>query len=303
LGFRALDLALAALTVFFLAKALQYLLADQEIKPAPLVNFPATASVVAGPKIKSFGEYAHLRSSKLFGALSSANVAAKTVVEEDLPETTLDLELLGCVASGVLEPGYAIIRDKKKRSEDTYTVGDFIVADAKVEEIRDSEVVILRAGKRETLSMVFSGTGPSPAAALGRGPARSSRPPFPTSTRASRGSDEAIRVVNENLRYINKTRFMEEARQSMASLIDQVRTSPNTVDSRPSGIKVDAMGTDQISARAGIRSGDIIKSVNGVRVNSIDDILAQSDRFENAPEIRVVIERNGRHRTLVYKIR
>jgi len=301
LGFRALDLALAALAVFFLAKALQYLLAGQEIKPAPLIDSPATASMVAGPKIKSYGEYAHLRSSKLFGALSSSNVAAKTVVEEDLPETTLDLELLGCVASSALEPGYAIIRDRKKRSEDTYTVGDFIVADAKVEEIRDSEVVILRAGKRETLSMVFSGKGPTPA--RGRGLARASRPVFPASTRAARGSGEAIRVVNDNLRYINKTKFMEEASQNLASLINQVRTSPNVVDGRPSGIQVEAMGTDQISARAGIRSGDIIKSVNGVRVSSIDDILAQRDRFENAPEIRVVIERNGRHRTLVYKIR
>lgn len=300
IGFWAADLALAALAAFFLVKAVQYLLVHHEIKPPPLVDSRATENVGARPKIKPYGEYAHLRTSKLFGALSSSNVAAKkTVVEEKLPETTLDLELLGCVAQSGAAPGFAIIRDKTKRSEDTYTVGDFIVADARVEEIRDSEVVISRAGKRETLSMVFTDEGPKPR----RGSRRGFASAFPGSARTSRASGQAIRVVTENLRYINKAKLMEEARHNLGSLLNQFRTSPNVVDGKPSGMGIDAIGSDPLSAQAGIKSGDIIKSINGVRVNSIDDILEQSDRFQNAPEIRVVVERNGRHRTLVYNIR
>jgi len=292
--------ALAAIIVFFLVTAVQSLFAGTEIKPPPLVDSPTSANIAARPKVRpSLDEYAHLRNSKLFGALSSANVAPETVVEENLPETTLELELIGCVAEDGPDPGFAIIRDKKKRSEDTYTVGDFIVGDAKVEEIRDREVVISRAGKRETLSMDFSDKGPAPR----RGPGRGFGVAFPPSPRQSRRSDEAIRVVNENLRYINKARLMQEVSQNLASFLNQFRTSPNIVNDKPSGVQVDAIGSDPISAQAGIKAGDIVKSVNGVRVNSIDSILDQSERFSSAPEIRVVVERNGRHRTLVYKIR
>jgi len=96
---------------------------------------------------------------------------------------------------------------------------------------------------------------------------------------------------------------MQEVSQNLASFLNQFRTSPNIVNDKPSGVQVDAIGSDPISAQAGIKAGDIVKSVNGVRVNSIDSILDQSERFSSAPEIRVVVERNGRHRTLVYKIR
>ncbi len=298
-GFRAVDLTLAVVTVFFLMKTVQYLFAHPDVKPPPLIDSPPAASTGARPKVRPFGEYANLRNSKLFGALSSSNVSPKTVVEEKLPETTLELELLGCVAQDGVDPGFAIIRDKKKRSEDTYTVGDFIVADAKVEEIRDIEVVISRAGKRETLSMVFSGESPKPRGGRGRG----SGTPFPSPPRSSRRSDNAIRVVNENLRYINKAKLMEEVSQNLASLLNQFRTSPNVVDNKPNGINIDAIGSDPISSQAGLKPGDIVKSINGTRVNSIDSIFEQSERFEKAPEIRVVIERSGRHRTLVYKIR
>jgi len=91
--------ALAAIIVFFLVTAVQSLFAGTEIKPPPLVDSPTSANIAARPKVRpSLDEYAHLRNSKLFGALSSANVAPETVVEENLPETTLELELIGCVA-------------------------------------------------------------------------------------------------------------------------------------------------------------------------------------------------------------
>lgn len=298
-GFRAIDVALAVVTFFFLVVAIRRLFARPDLAPAPLVDSPSVQSIGARPKIKPSGEYDGLRQSKLFGALSSSNVAPTRVVEEKLPETTLDLELLGLVAQDGDEPGFAIIRDKRRRTEDTYMVGDFIVGDAKVEEIRASEVVISRAGKRETLPMVFSGKQPG-----GRHGFQIARSPvFPSRRPSQSSSDEPIRVINDNLRRINKAKLMEQVSQNLTSLLNQFRTSPNMVDGKPSGISVDQIGSDPITAQAGLKPGDIIKSINGVRVNSIDSILQQSERFQNAPEIRVVIERNGRHRTLVYKIR
>jgi type II secretory pathway component PulC len=85
--------------------------------------------------------------------------------------------------------------------------------------------------------------------------------------------------------------------------LNSFRTSPNTDGDKPAGVNVDAIGSDPVSSQIGIQPGDTVKSVNGIRVNSLEDILGLNERLQNAPEIRVVVERQGRHTTLVYKIR
>jgi type II secretion system protein C len=256
------------------------------------------------PRIKSYEQYASLRNSSLFGALSSSNVSAVKTADEKLPETTLELELLGCVASATPQTAFAVIRDKKSRAEDTYGVGDSIVAGVRLEDVRENEVVISRMGQREVLAMSFSEKSSARPDFNMFGSTRPAGFPspleFPSPPAAS---DTAIRVVNENLRYINRAKLMEDVGSNLGQVVNQLRTSPNVVDNKPMGVKVDQVGSDPILSQSGLQPGDIVKSVNGIRVNSLDDLLAQNDRLQSAPEIRVVVERDGRHRTLVYKIR
>jgi len=296
-GFWGIDLALVVAVVFFLVKAVQCLLIHPEVAPKPLDD-PSPARFTASySKIKPYKEYEFLGKSNLFGALSSSNVTALKVVEEELPETTLDLELLGCVAGGDPTMSFAIIRDKKGRVEDTYSVGDFIVSDARVEEIRATEVVISHGGRREVLAMLFDDSKPVTTSRRGRDRAR--RP----ERRSRSASNEPIRVINDRLRQVNREKLMAEVSSNLGSLMGQVQTSPNVVDGKPSGINIEAMGSDPMLSQSGLKPGDVVKSVNGLRVNSLEDVLGSSDRFRNAPEIRVVVERDGRHTTLVYKIR
>jgi S1-C subfamily serine protease len=85
--------------------------------------------------------------------------------------------------------------------------------------------------------------------------------------------------------------------------MNNFRTSPNIVDGKPSGLSIDQVGTDPISSKSGIRTGDIIKKINGNDVSSLNSILELSESLKNARKISVVIERNGRHRTLVYTVK
>jgi len=300
--FWVLDLVLTAVAVFFLVRGTQFILAAPISEPAPLAVPQMKQNEIILPKIKSYEYYASLRKSNLFGSLSSSNVAIEKKVEENLPETTLDLELLGCAAMLDPQTSFAIIRDKKARTENTYGVGDYIVSDARLEEVRPSEVVISRAGQREVLAMTFTGKSPGAMHAGSFGfprPTRSSS--IPRASTAS--SDAPVRVVNENLRYINRAKLIEEIGNNFGQLASQLRTSPNVIENKPAGVKIDQLGADPVLGQSGLQPGDIVKSVNGIRVNSLDDLLGQNDRLQNAPEIRVVVERDGRHRTLVYKIR
>ena len=300
-AFWAFDLLLTAVAVFFLVQAAQFLFIHPLQTPEQLTDSPPSPPSSSHLKIGPSEEYASLRASKLFGALSSANVAANKSVEEKLPETTLELELLGCVSAESPQLSFAIISDKKNRTAGTYSVGDFIVSDARLEDIRESEVVISRAGRREILAMTFS--DPNTFAAAGRAFDSAFQSRFPAGGRRPADSGQAIRVVNENLRYINRDRLLQEVQQNLGRLLDQFRTSPNVVDGKPAGVSVDSAGSHPLSSQAGIKPGDVVKSVNGIRVNSFDEVLGLQDRLKNAREIRVVVERDGRHRTLVYKIR
>ncbi len=309
-AFWAIDIALVAATAFFTVGGIMHLSESSSlanVAPPPLVDSASPKTAGEQSKVGPRGEFQSLAKSSLFGKQSRANVPPPAI-EEVLPETTLDhLELLGVVVEDGGVSGFAIIRNSKEGgSVDTYMVGDFIVGgDARVMEIRAREVVLLQsggqAGDEERLPLLFSakkagrkGRGGFPG---GRPPARSRRPRSRQKT-----SKEAISVINENERRINMARLMEQAGQNLTSLLADLQTSPKVVDGKESGISVDQVGSDPISSRAGIRSGDVVKSINEKKVNSINDIIRQSERLKNASEIRVVIERNGRQRTLVYKI-
>lgn len=301
-----LNLALAVVTVLFLIGAIRNLFAHPEPTPEQLSE-PSLARVVqTQPALRPSEGYEALKKSNLFGALSSANVAPERDIEEKLPETTLELELLGCVTTGSTESSFAIIRNKRDRKEDTYSVGDFVAGNAKVEEIRESEVIIYRAGKRETLSMAFGASSGVGRGALSRErqryldryqQSRGGRPREP-----SRSTAPAIRAISNNVRVINREKLTQDVSQNLGSLLNQFRTRPNVVNNQPSGVIVDSVGSDPLSAQSGLKPGDIVKRINGVSVNSLEDVLAMSERLQQSREIRAVIERDGRHTTLIYKI-
>jgi general secretion pathway protein C len=291
---------LAATFTFIIVNAGQHLF-SQPSYASPIPDEPKTTRTSAGhQKIAAWKTYASLKKSELFGPQTKKIVAPPPVIDPTPPETTLDLQLLGIVAQEGDAPDYANIYDSKSRSKDIYGVGDEILPGVRVVEIRSQEVIISSSGKRETIPMIFGGTNVAgrPGSRLGRGPGIPGRP---TSRRGS--SNQPIHVINDYQRYIYKAALMEQVNQNLASLMNNFRTSPNIVDGKPSGLSIDQVGTDPISSKSGIRTGDIIKKINGNDVSSLNSILELSESLKNARKISVVIERNGRHRTLVYTVK
>jgi general secretion pathway protein C len=293
--FWAIDLVLAAAFTFIVVNAGQHLFAHPDFTSDSPVGSTTVTTMGSRPKIEPEAAYTALRKSELFGPQSSA-IEAPPVRDEAPPDTTLSLQLVGVVSQGGDGLDLAIIRNTRTNAIDNYGVGDYIVPDARIEEIRDLEVIISRSGSLETLRMEWGGK-----ASAGRpGSLRRNVPPFPA---PASSSNQAIRVINENQRYVYKSKLMEQVNQNLASLLNSFRTSPNMVDGEPSGLSIDQMGSDPISGNIGIMTGDIIKSINGQPVHSIDDILEQGERLKNASVVNVQIERNGRRRTLRYTIR
>ncbi len=162
-AFWGIDLVLAVAAAFFLVKTVDHLAVNPDAAPEPLKALSRSRFVRPSPKVKPYKEYAFLRTSNLFGALSLSNVAAQEKIEKELPESKLKLELLGCVVASAPEQSRAIIRDRTKRAANTYMVGDSIASDAIVKDIHETKVIISRAGKSEVLSISFDTMSPGAA--------------------------------------------------------------------------------------------------------------------------------------------
>ncbi len=52
--------------------------------------------------------------------------------------------------------------------------------------------------------------------------------------------------------------------------------------------------------KLGLRVGDVIQSVNGQAVNTVDDVMRLYQQFESVANVSVEVRRAGRVETLVY---
>jgi len=115
----------------------------------PLYKSSLPAKNVATKKRKE--NYTIITKRSLFGKTSQKKMVKKEEVAPVLRETSLDLILLGTI-SGSSNVQRAIIKDKKKRTQDIYYKGDSI-GSAIIKEVKRAEVILTVNGKDEILKM------------------------------------------------------------------------------------------------------------------------------------------------------
>ena len=67
------------------------------------------------------------------------------------------------------------------------------------------------------------------------------------------------------------------------------------------GLKVSEIASDSVAARAGVRDGDVIHSVNGNRITSDQDFSRWINAGESRDPIRVIVIRDGRQETVLIR--
>jgi len=66
----------------------------------------------------------------------------------------------------------------------------------------------------------------------------------------------------------------------------------------PTGVRVDSVASGSLFAKAGLRGGDVIASVDGVPLRSLDDAADLYARAASARNVSVAIVRGGKPVTL-----
>ena len=191
--------------------------------------------------------------------------------------SSLNLKLLGTVVN---EKGssWAIILDLDRDRQDMVSVGS-VVAGARVVSIGKDRVVLNVNGREEILLLGVEGTR----SASGRG--EQSAKESATSTYVL-----SREVVNENL-------------ENLPALLTQARAELYFKEGRAEGFQLSQIQQGSILKSVGFQDGDVIRSVNGQEVRSLEDAIALYQELGDSDSFTIGILRGEKPRTLHVKIK
>jgi hypothetical protein len=78
--------------------------------------------------------------------------------------------------------------------------------------------------------------------------------------------------------------------------------TPVYKDGRVQGVQVKNVEQDEYARTLGLKEGDVLLTINGVKIRSLDELSAVMDKFQNARTMRIEVLRNGIPTTLTTRI-
>ena len=225
-------------------------------------NIPGRVTVSAGNMSNM------IASMHLFGnpAIATAQPVKKQIIA---PETRLNLTLRGIVAKNHKHQGLAIIQNNDDRKEHYFAINQAVFGQARLEEIYEDRVILLRNGKYETLRL--------PEEALAKGDF----------------IDHAA-VKKERKRIATNFRKLLLNRDGM-ELIKLFGFDTAYKNGGFAGFVIKSLGEKgkEMMQTLGVEDGDLITVVNGKRLSESLEAVASLKNLKTANSVNIMIERHG----------
>ncbi len=246
-----------------------------------LVKPPLPPLVVAPPLAPSTsGSFSlqPLLAAHLFGQVSQELTGGRL---DNLPISSLNLVLTGVIASS--SGGYALI-SVNGQSQEPFAIGQTITEGAVLQAVYPDRVVIRRNGVLE--SLMLEGTE-KPPAELGT--------PTDTANLPSAPSTGVVQETGAN--HYTVERDMLAAQMRTPDFLRQAVIEP----SAGGGFAVRRIQPGSLYAELGLRTGDVIKTVNGQPINTAEDAIRLYQQIPNLSAVQMEITRAGKPDFLYYQ--
>ncbi len=184
-------------------------------------------------------------------------------------------ELLGTIMG---TNSLAFIYDPQTRSRRLYKINDK-VDDFRISKILAGKVMLEKDGKDYELFLTSRGNEPAKTADS-----------FLT-------RDESGTMIVSKFQMISQL-FKANEIMSKIKIIPLAGSEPNKL----SGFRIDNVPSGSIIEEAGIKNGDVIYSIQGQRLQSMQAALSMFNRIQNQSRVEVVLLRNDQQVTLKYEI-
>ena len=97
--------------------------------------------------------------------------------------------------------------------------------------------------------------------------------------------------------------MLDEQLADLDNLIRQARVIPHYKRGKPAGFKVVGIRSNSIFRHLGLKSGDVLKSVGGEELTSINKALGLFEKLKTSDNVSLSIERRGKGSDIDYTIR
>ncbi len=295
--FVAADLLLLGLAAFFASQIILTVAVRTDIIAVDGSAVEGGSQVKPGVMRDSQADSEAVLERNLFNSRVSA--AAPTQQEQDiksddLPESTLPLQLLGTVVNSKGGRSFAIIQDKGTREQDIYFPEDPVVEGVTLASVGRNKVVLLRNGREEILEKTVE--------RVDAPRTRGARPRTAAKAPTSRKDDITVRKVGDN-NYVMDRREVEGVLQDFNKLLTQIRVVPHFSNGKPDGFKVFNIRPNSLFMKLGMVNGDIIKRVNGLDITGPEQALQMFQQLRDESRITLDLERFRKNLTLQYEVR
>jgi general secretion pathway protein C len=239
------NLSLGALACFLLAQSINTVIgASLSVSPegiqAPPSDGASDPAADRDPQI--------ILTRNLFNASTLSPEAGSLPSEEEVLEATqLPLTLLGTAAADVPEISWAAIEDRESQQTLVLRIGDSVRNQAQVRRIERRRIVLEERGTLRELALAET-----------EGLVASQRPSLPVNARSRpRGR-----------RVTPRQPAAEEGIRSPAQLFSEARILPRYEAGEMVGVQVSAIKPGSLFEKMGIKDGDTITALNGIRIDS-----------------------------------
>lgn len=273
----ALNLAMLVLLAASLAQWTWRIWQPNVEPPAPAT----TAAVDIAPEYN----INTLTSANLFG---QAAPVATQVALENIPLSSLNLSLTGVM---VTPAGSFALISADGGPELPIGIGEEITGGVVLHEVYADRALIRRGGATESL-MLKDGAPPLPSGSIVTQPRAPARPtPAPATAEVQQLGNNSYQVKRDQ---INKQMQRPE-------FLSQALMVPNA----GGGFLVREIQPGSLYEKLGLKVGDVINSVNGQPVNTVEDVMKiyqQLSGGNNASQITLDVRRAGKNESLQYNI-
>ena len=262
-----------ALSTFFLSYLDRELAKDLSV---PTLEKPSVQKKITPPLLPAEKpDFVEKRAASLE---RKEDTSKRTPRAQEKPRlSSLNLKLLGTVMN---EKGssWAIIQDLTSDRQEMVYVGGMI-AGARVVSIGRDRVVLNVNGREEILLLGSEGT-------------RS------VSTAGDQGAKESATST-----YVLSREVVRENLENLPALMTQARAEIYFREGRAEGFQLSQIQKGSILNSVGFQEGDVIQSVNGMGVRSLDDAIALYRKLGDSDSFKISILRGNKPQTLHVKIK
>ncbi len=203
---------------------------------------------------------------------------------------TLPLRLVATMESSDPKFSWATLRDEETGGAGPYWPGDDLRPSAVLVSVERRMVHVRNAGRLEYIELgVEPPKGqPKPVQDMPTKKADDEAPP----KGALPGAEDAIKCDSENSCTVDRA-WLEGVLSNPASLAKQARVMPSVKDGETRGFKFYGIRPGSLPKLLNIKNGDLITSVNGTELKSMDGAMSLYAKLRRASNLSITIERKG----------